>query len=427
MNRDDRYAQFAAENRTAPARKRPDDGAGNAAPSRLRLGTDWSRIGVNSLLLFAAVVLFAGCRSIPLPKPPVEDVAVERKQRKAVAVEQFERNRNFAEFHAARAARDRGDLRNSQAGLESLLRRDPQHREARMLLATVLFEQGRSADALAQLQTAVNDFPNDPETHRAMGDLLTKLNQPADACAHLDRASRLAAQSDPSLAGDPKLAQGATGVAPVPPPRQEPSGTRQNENGMVIPASGMEATGKAGSPVSSRGAVTPLAHDSGAPNTSGFGATLSPGVSALLQQGGQALTQHDPERALAAFRQAAALEPGNPHIPTAAAIAALNQGSPQVAVVVAQEALRTFPRWTPLLRTLGAAYYRQGDYESSQLVLQQALSLDKSDALAYFLLGCTHTKLGQSDAATTCFTEARRIDPSLLPAESPMGAHDSLR
>ncbi len=46
---------------------------------------------------------------------------------------------------------------------------------------------------------------------------------------------------------------------------------------------------------------------------------------------------------------------------------------------------------------LGAAYYRTGDYKSSQVALQQALSLDKSSALSYLLMGCTLAKLGQNE------------------------------
>ena len=52
---------------------------------------------------------------------------------------------------------------------------------------------------------------------------------------------------------------------------------------------------------------------------------------------------------------------------------------------------------------LGAAYYRSGDYQSSQVALQQALSLDKSSALAYLLMGCTLAKLGQQQAADDHF------------------------
>ena len=65
-----------------------------------------------------------------------------------------------------------------------------------------------------------------------------------------------------------------------------------------------------------------------------------------------------------------------------------------------------------VFRTLGVAHYRLGDYSSSQLALQQALSLDSASALTYFLTGCTLAKLGQSESAEACFRQARAIDPA---------------
>ena len=111
------------------------------------------------------------------------------------------------------------------------------------------------------------------------------------------------------------------------------------------------------------------------------------------------------------FRDAAARNPDDPRIPTASALAALAKNRPDVAIRLAEDAPGRFGDYVPLLRVLGASYYRKGDYPSSQVVLQQALSLDKSDALAYFLLGCTLAKLGQSDAAETALAHARQLGP----------------
>jgi tetratricopeptide (TPR) repeat protein len=360
--------------------------------------------------LLVTVAVLAGCRSFSLPKPPIEDVAVERREREAAVIEEFEQKRNFAEFEASKAAWSRGDLRNSQAGLERLLRRAPRQRDARLLLARVYFEQGQSPEALAQLQTALADFPNDPEVHRAMGSLLENLHQTEDAWAHFDRAAKLAAQQGSSPAAGPR---GATGVSTVLPHEQAARGPQPNQVGSVVPASGFEAGDAAKAEKSSGQRPASAAPSVGVDDNGGNGGAGGASISGLLRAGEQALAAGGSEQALAQFRQAAAIEPNNPHIPTAAAIAALHQSCPEVAVAVAQEALVAFPGWTPLLRTLGTAYYRQGDYESSELVLRQALSLDKSDALAYFLLGCTHLKLDQVEAAGECFAEARRIDPSL--------------
>ena len=131
----------------------------------------------------------------------------------------------------------------------------------------------------------------------------------------------------------------------------------------------------------------------------------------LLAAGESALAEGDSVRATELFNKAVSVVPHDPQIPTAAALAALKLNHPQTAVELASAALNRFPRSAKIRRILGVAYYRSGDYESSQVVLQQALSLDNSNALTYFLQGCTLTKLGQSEAAESYLRRAAEIDP----------------
>ena len=72
-----------------------------------------------------------------------------------------------------------------------------------------------------------------------------------------------------------------------------------------------------------------------------------------------------------------------------------------------------FPRSGAIHRALGTAYYRAGDYQAAQAALEQALSLDKSSALAYFLMGCTLRQRGQLEAAEQHFSRAAELDPTL--------------
>jgi Flp pilus assembly protein TadD len=174
---------------------------------------------------------------------------------------------------------------------------------------------------------------------------------------------------------------------------------------------------------------------------------------AALEQLQQALTAHPndpgvhqamgalmdklgrPENAWSHYQQAATLaqggkvtaasytstsqNPNDPSIPTAAAIAALADNRPEDAIRLAEEARGRFGDHVPLLRVLGASYYRLGDYASSQRVLQQALSLDNSDPLAYFLQGCTLAKLGDRDAAEAHWRYARQLGSDLGAAGTP--------
>jgi tetratricopeptide (TPR) repeat protein len=134
-------------------------------------------------------------------------------------------------------------------------------------------------------------------------------------------------------------------------------------------------------------------------------------VADLLQKGQMALAEGSPPTALEFFHQAAAIRPDNPQIPISAAAAALRTNHPAVAVELLIPVAKQFPKLAAVHRMLGAAHYRLGDYKSSQVSLQQALSLDKSSALSYLLMGCTLAKLGQAEAAEAHFREARALDP----------------
>ena len=69
------------------------------------------------------------------------------------------------------------------------------------------------------------------------------------------------------------------------------------------------------------------------------------------------------------------------------------------------------PNRLPSTGCWARAQYRLGDYAAAQVAIAQGLSLDKSDALAYFLMGSTLARLGQAEAAERQFAEAARLDP----------------
>jgi tetratricopeptide (TPR) repeat protein len=119
----------------------------------------------------------------------------------------------------------------------------------------------------------------------------------------------------------------------------------------------------------------------------------------------------DGSDALAGFAEAVSGEPNDPQLPLAAAAAALRHNQPELAIELLQPAEKQLPNSAAIQRTLAVAYYRLGDYASSQVALQQALSLDKSSALAYFLMGCTLTKRGQPESAEAHFRQAQSLDP----------------
>ena len=68
------------------------------------------------------------------------------------------------------------------------------------------------------------------------------------------------------------------------------------------------------------------------------------------------------------------------------AVDALQSNQPDVALDALRDGLARFPDSAVLWRTLGAAHHQKGAFQSTQSALHQALSLDNSCALAYFLL-----------------------------------------
>lgn len=94
-----------------------------------------------------------------------------------------------------------------------------------------------------------------------------------------------------------------------------------------------------------------------------------------------------------------------------AAALALRSNALPLAVQLAGDALQRYPRSAGLYRIRGAAEYRMGDYQSAQSSLRQAVSLDNSHPLAYFLLGLTCERLGETSEAAQHLLQAAAIDP----------------
>jgi Flp pilus assembly protein TadD len=114
---------------------------------------------------------------------------------------------------------------------------------------------------------------------------------------------------------------------------------------------------------------------------------------------------------LAFFREAVNARAADPQVPIAAAAAAMRANRAEIALTVLKTVEPQHKNSAAFQRALGMTHYQLADYQSAQVALQQALSLDKSSALSYFLMGCTLAKLGQHESAETHFRQAQAIDP----------------
>ena len=354
------------------------------------------------------LALSAGCAGIPLPKTITDgDVTPQRKKRNEECVRQFEQQRDFAEFEAAKARWvQQRDLKGCREALEKLLARRPQHRDARLLMVELLLAADDPPAAYKHAKAALDAYPNDAEVQYTMAVTLDAQGKTADALAYYERATKMDPRNE-SFAAAYRTAREAA--------HEE---MRAAKAAVFDGDDSVDDLTAEGLPVGYAEAAAPLpppAGRAGSPGAAGSAASAGVAVDGpageLLRKGQAALAEGSSQAAVEYFRQAAATKPDNPQIPISAAAAALRANRPEVAVEVLTPAAKRFPNSPAVHRMLGAAYYRTGDYKSSQVALQQALSLDKSSALSYLLMGCTLAKLGQNEAAEAHFRQARTLDP----------------
>ena len=97
-----------------------------------------------SIVIIVISVFSGGCSSLNWSMKPVEDVGELRKERKSASVLEFERRRDWAEFHAAMTAWKQGDTMRCRESIERLLVRNPDHAEALALMARLVIRLEKS-------------------------------------------------------------------------------------------------------------------------------------------------------------------------------------------------------------------------------------------------------------------------------------------
>ncbi|NQU24599.1 MAG: tetratricopeptide repeat protein [Candidatus Nealsonbacteria bacterium] len=369
-------------------------------------------------------VLTAGCAGFDLADTEGKAVSEKLKQRNEEVTTALESKRAAAEFQAALARFSQGDAAGCEQDLTQLLRRNPGYRDARLLAVEVCLTDNRVGEALKHAQHAMEAHPDDPHVSYTMGLVLDAAGQEAGAAAYYQRAAELDPESELFTMAHLTVLEAAeqAPVGRVSNPSansvlENPSPERRIEN-----PSYDESASKGHATAESAGYATAAASESetpaNRPENSGRngpvdsgGPILAEPVQTSLQRANQELERGSPEAAAFFFREAIATSPNDPQIPISAGVAALRYNQPGVAVDLLLPARHRFVRCAEIYRVLGTAYYRLGDYQSSQVALRQALSLDKTSGLTYFLMGCTLAKLGQHDAAQDHLKQARTLNP----------------
>jgi tetratricopeptide (TPR) repeat protein len=317
----------------------------------------------------------SGCATFKTMALPSEDIGQKQSQRTEETVQAFEEQRNQAQFMAAQARWREGNLKACRESLESLLARVPAHLEARLLLVQVLLSEEKFDVAKGYLEQILAERPADARAQHTMGVLLEAKGEQQAALACYKQAAELEPENQEFALCYRTLEQQSQASA----------------------ASHQDADGPARSQDASRVRS----------------ASERPEVERAFDDAERQLIAGDIPAARDALARAVSFESDKPRLPIRAAVLALRHQQPQLAVFVLRPLADRFVDSAAFQRTLGTACYRAGDYPSAQSALEQALSLDKSSALAYLLMGCTLEKLGHLEAARTHLEQARRLDPRL--------------
>ena len=145
-----------------------------------------------SLTFIAMTTGLVGCAGgFKLWKPIVENAAVERTERERELVEDFSQRRDYAQYQAALQSWESGDPRNCREQIEKVLERNPNHKEARQLLADLHLDEGSQDAAKRILEQLLIEFPNDAQIHHSLGMLHEAMNNTDTSLRHLSRAVEL--------------------------------------------------------------------------------------------------------------------------------------------------------------------------------------------------------------------------------------------
>lgn len=312
---------------------------------------------------------------------------VKRERNQKEISKHFNSNRDAAELKVAVTRYEEGNPIGATEVLLPLLKRNPDNREARLLLAEAYIAQNKPDDARKQVDYVLQKDPDDSHAQYTMGLVHDAAGNSQKAAEHYGRAMQLEPDSE---------------VYAV----SYETATRQTGRDIQGEPKLLSSDAK-------RSAEKPLSSRSADRNGSSVQAENDDRDAAneRLAAAETALRASDLNAACREMQEAGKLAPHDPQISISAAVCALRYNHTELAVRILTTGVKRFPRSAAMYRTLGTAYYRRKEYAEAQTALQQAASLDNSCALSYFLLGCTLTKLGQSDAAETQFRLAQALDP----------------
>ena len=159
--------------------------------------------GLLALFLLPTLVVVAGCAASK-SQASLSQAAREKADPPAagdLAARRTQREQCDAEFAEALRRLHRGDREGCWTGVEQLLAHNPDYAEARLLMADLMIQTDRPAEAVAQLRRAVADHPDDPRARFALAGLLQRTGQAREAVQHYEKAAQLQPDNPQYLEG----------------------------------------------------------------------------------------------------------------------------------------------------------------------------------------------------------------------------------
>ncbi|MBW3597897.1 MAG: tetratricopeptide repeat protein [Planctomycetes bacterium] len=139
------------------------------------------------LLLLTSLAALSGCASLPIAGKDAESA---KSREEAVAA--FDRKRDAAQLAAARDRAAHGDVETAEKLLIPLIERNPDHPDARLLLADLWASQDRHTEAEQQLRLILQRDGKNAQAHYSLGLLLDITGRTEEAAHHFHRAVELA-------------------------------------------------------------------------------------------------------------------------------------------------------------------------------------------------------------------------------------------
>ncbi len=326
-----------------------------------------------------------------------------------------------------------GDLEKAQASATQALSRDPDYVPARILLARILLERGRYAEAAEELHKAEELQPENAEIHYLLGVALEKRNEYAEALESYQKAGLL----DPGNAA--YVTASAEVLVAMGKSREalellEKRLERSEDDASVLALAGEVAmmVGEPARAVSFFQRCCDLNPKSVTVRESlakayFFSEQYAEALEAFTKLrdypeyansawvhviiGDCYVALEQPKAARGAYETAANLDPGAGPIWVRVAKAALAAGDIPAANAAARQALTLMESSPEAAVVLGYALLHQGQAKDALQLLSDAVQKDPRQATLWCLLGRCHEALGQRDQALTCYRKALEAQP----------------